>query len=821
MLDLKYAIRQLLRSPMFTCVAILTLGLCMGANLTIFAMLDAILVRELPFPQPDRLVVLNNVYPGAAIERAGASIANYFERRDTIDSFESVSMIRLGSRAIGEGQSMYVVKEARVTPEFFETLGISLAMGQTFSEADFDWGKNTIISDRFWRDHFNADPDVLGMTMTISGYRYTVIGVSPPGFRYLSSDAEVYTPFGHYPNQRLPDSRHANDGEMVARLKDNRSIADAQAQLDVLNARLLADDPIADTIQNSGFRTLVASLHKDHVRTAKPVLMLVQAGALCLLLIGVANLAGLIMIRASGNTKEIAVHMALGAGRWHVVRKVLLETSLLSLAGSAIGITLAIFCIKLTELMGADAFPLAANIAFDGRTAIVSFLAAIVLSSCLAVPAIWLNWGRNIGADMHSETRSGTSSWRVQHLRHGLIVAQIAVAFVLLCGAGLLSMSLKRALETPTGFETEQTLTAEAGIQYRKYPLLHLRRAIVERMLDSVRALPGVTYASVSSGLPFTRDGSVTSTIFKEGLTPDSGGSQRAHYISSVTTEYRNVMGIPLRAGRFIEGADCKHDRPRVAVIDEALADQYWPNGDAVGKRFSTHSYSLYQGKLFSPAASTFNESRAYTIVGVVGNVKQTDLTESQGTGTIYLPYTHSLRFHLVLRTSVTPIAMISSVRDAVKKVDPELPVENFKTMGTHVQDSLVVRRSPMILASVFAGVALLLASIGIYGALAYAAAQRRREIGVRMALGAMPEQIGRQFLSLGLRLFTVGTLFGCFGAWTAGRAMRNILFEVPSIHVPTFAGTTIVLSVVTLLACLAPAIRAARVDPMEALRGE
>ena len=454
MLDLKCAIRQLLKSPGFTAVAVLTLALCIGANLTIFAVVDAIVVRSLPFPEPDRLVVVENAYPGAGVERGGTSVANYFERRGNIEAFESLSIVKLGSAFIVRDGSDRRVRTAEVTPEFFQTLGVPLAIGQTFTDAEWksgsDWSSDSsvaVITDRFWRDYFDADPNVLGRTFDIWSWgprkTATVVGVLPPGFRYLSSRAEIYRPHVHDAWSHDPNRRHENWGHMVARLAVNRSITGAEAELAVHNEKVATDDPSARSAKDNGFHTWVASLHEDHVRSVKPVLLLLQAGVLCLLLIGAVNLAGLLLIRASGRTKELAVRKALGASRRRITGQILTETLLISLAGGALGILLAVFGIRLLKLLGSDALPMATEITFDERIAFTAILVSIAVGVCIAVPTIWLNLRGKTSVQLQSESREGTVSRGIQRLRHAFIVSQIAIAFVLLCGAGMLSVTLK------------------------------------------------------------------------------------------------------------------------------------------------------------------------------------------------------------------------------------------------------------------------------------------------------------------------------------------------------------------------------------------
>ncbi|MFO1498174.1 MAG: ABC transporter permease [Verrucomicrobiota bacterium] len=816
--DIRYSARQLRKNPGFTAVSVLTLAICIGGNLSIFAVIDAILVRSLPFPEPDRLVVVHNAHPSTGIERAPAMVANYLECRKSIKAFKSVSMYREESYTVGESMSSRRVTCAQVTPEFFETLGVRLAMGEPFTDAHMDFGPNlvAILTDEFWRSYFGGDTNVLRRRIVINSQNAIVIGVLPPGYRYLSSTAEIYRPLAHHPEIRTfpgcySELARAFDGQMVARLAKHSSILEAQTQLNVLNEQWLAADPMGQTIKDTGYHTVVAPLHEDYVGSVKPMLLLVQTGVLCLLLIGGINLVSLQLVRATGRSKETAIREALGASRWTIARSVLVETTMLSQAGGALGVAIALAGIRLVRSLGATQFPLGADITFDHRIANASIVASLVVGVCIALPIIAINRRRSAQLCLQSETRGATTSRNVQQLRQTFIVAQIAIAFVLLCGAGLLSVSLRRMLEKPTGFTSEQVLTGQVTLPWMNYRGPVTKIPFVRRLLEEVRALPGVTHAAVSSALPFTTEGSAARTIHVEGMNPTASRNLQAHYFSYVSPDYWKTMGIPLMQGRFFEDGDLQ-DRPRyapgVAVIDEVFARKYWPNGDAIGRHFST-------------ILADTKEGRDLTVIGIVGSVKQTDLAETHKLGAVYEPYSFSTDLRLLVRASVPVNTLIPSVKKRVREIDSEIPIENFKTLQVYINESLIARRSPAILAGIFAGVALLLAAIGTYGVLAYAVAQHRREIGVRLALGAMPGGIARQFLLFGLRLLAIGSLLGCVGAWAAGRAMQGVLFEVPSFHMPTLVGAAIAIGGVTLIASLLPAIRAARISPMEALRHE
>jgi predicted permease len=421
------------------------------------------------------------------------------------------------------------------------------------------------------------------------------------------------------------------------------------------------------------------------------------------------------------------------------------------------------------------------------------------------VPIAWFNLGSHLANALQSESRSGTINRATQRLRHGFIVAQIALAFVLLAGAALLGLSLKKVMAVSPGFRADHVLAGECTLTWQ---LAQDPVGIVDRLLESIRQQPGIAAAGTITNIPLSGDSGKTA-ITPKGYVPPPGQSVHGHYSYGVDGDYFTALGIPLREGRFLSSAD-SHRPERVCVVDEDLARRYWPNGGALGQQ-------VFRG-------NESDEAKLFTIVGVVGAVKQAELTESQGQGAVYLPYAHRTgdsSVFVVARTSQRLEAFAETLRKLVRAAHPDLAIDNIRSMDTRVAESLIARRSPALLAGIFAGVALLLAAIGTYGVLSYAVAQRTREIGIRMALGAQRKQIGAQFLSLGLRLLAAGTILGLIGAWWAGRAMQSVLFDVPVLPLATLAGAALVMGAVSLVACLIPARRASRVDPVEALRTE
>jgi predicted permease len=558
-------------------------------------------------------------------------------------------------------------------------------------------------------------------------------------------------------------------------------------------------------IADAGFRSLVVPLHADHVAAIRPTLLLLEAGVLVLLLIGTVNLVNLLLIRASGRVKELAVRQALGARQGYIVSETLVETTLLTLVGGLLGLGVGAGGIRLLDALGYDRLPLGGRIAFDVRLALVALLAAIVMGLVLAAPIAWFNLRRHLGNALQSESRGETSGRTAQILRQSFIVAQIALAFVLLAGGGLLGLSLQRVMAVSPGFQSDHILTGQILLPWADYPDGTARLKFVESLMYKIGHLPGVLTAGVVDNVPFSgKSGKSAATVRGRILRP--GESARGHYSYGVGGDYFRAMGFSLRAGRFLTADDSRRSE-RVCVVDEDFARYYWPSASAIGQK-------LWEG------SEAGKDAEVFTVVGVVGGVKQAGLTEDEAQGAIYYPY--AFRFNdsvfVAVRTSLPPESLGSVLQKVVRQIDADVPVDGLQSMETRIADSLVARRSPALLAGLFSGIALLLTAVGTYGVLSYAVSQRRREIGVRMALGAQPSRIRSQFLSLSLRLLAAGTLLGLIGAWQAGRAMRTVLFHVPPLDLPILAGAACVTGVVCLAACLLPSQRAARISPMEAL---
>jgi putative ABC transport system permease protein len=807
--DLRYAARLLRKTPGFTATALATLALCLGANLTIFAVVDAVLLRPLPFPAAGRLVSVYNTYPKAGVPNDGCSLANYYERRGQIPAFSGLAVYRDATAVVGEAGSTEQVPVTRVSPDFFSTLGLG-PRGRVFTEAETLNGKNdaAILTDGYWRQRLGADPGVIGRSIRVNAISRTVVGILPPTFSFLSSQTQIYLPLASSPEERAPQKRHSGTAHMIARLAPGATLVDAQAQIDARNAAVEVNGPEARMMADAGFRSLVVPLRADHVAAVRPTLLLIHAGALFLLLIGGVNLVNLLLIRASGRVKELAVRQAIGASRRHVVSGALVESLLLALTGGLLGLAAGAWGIRLLALLGVDRLPLGSHVVFDARLTLIALAGSLAVGIALGLPVAWLSLRNTAAPGLQAESRGTTAGRAAQRLRYAFIVAQIALAFVVLAGAGLLGLSFLKVMTVSPGFRPEHVLSGQLVLPVRSYPRRQDLLAVTERLTAELGRQPGVQAAGFATNVPLSGI-SNKSTATVEGHRPQPGEPPHGFYSYSVGGDYFSALGFSLREGRFLTAADSRR-AVRVCVIDEDFARRYWPRGGALGQ------------KVFEDADEE-NAAEAYAVVGVVGPVKQAGLVEDQAQGAIYYPFGHRMdhSIYLVVRTSLPMESLAPALRKAVRRIDPELPVNDLRTMETRIADSLVARRSPALLAALFAGIAMLLTAVGTYGVLSYAVTQRRREIGLRMALGARPEQVRGQFLSLALRLLAAGTALGVLGAWLTGRAMQAVLFQVPPLHVATLAGAAGLLGAVCLAACLLPSHRAARVSPMVVLTEE
>jgi predicted permease len=810
--DLRQAARSLRRSPGVAATAVLTLALCLGATLAVFAIADAVLVKPLPFRDPDRLVTMFNTYPRAGVARDESSITNYYERRGQIRAFSHLSIYREWPATTGDASSTDREPVMHISPDFFATLGVTLAAGRPFLEPETLPGADrvVILSDRAWRNRFDADPNILGRTIRIDRVPRTIVGVLAPTFRFLSSQAQLYVPLASDLSRRVPAERHSGSAAtMIARLAPGVSLEDGQAQVDARNAavELVAPYGQARQMNDAGFRTIVRPLRADHVSSVRPILLLLQTGAGLLLVIGVVNLTNLLLVRSSGRLKEFATRRALGASGRQLVGHVVAEMLLLSVSAGTVGTALGMAGVRLLTLAGADRLPLGASVAFDGRTAALGFAAALAIGAAMAATVAAFLVRDRAGRGLHDTSRGHTAGHEAQRLRQVFVVLQVALSFVLLVAASLLGASLSRALAVAPGFRVDHVLTGRVSLAGTTNASAAGTLAFIDRLTADLASRPGVEAVGVTTKLPLTGD--IKSAVTVKGYVPPAGESLHGNYTYGIGGDYFKAMHIDLREGRTLTAEDSR-DRVRVCVVDDDFARRYWPGQRAI-------DHTLFNG---SKAQA---DDQAFRVVGVVAPVRQRGITADERQGAVYFPFSYGgdNTFFVVARTNAAPESFVTTVRRAVRAIDPEVPMSDIETMDARVADDLFLRRSPALLAIVFSGVALLLTAVGTYGVVSAAVARQRREVGIRMALGAAPAQIRQQFLWFGLRLVVIGTLVGGAGAELSGVALRNLLFGVTAFDPEAIAAATVLMVLVTTTACALPAAQAARIPPTQVLAEE
>ena len=682
--NFRHAFRALLKTPGFTATALATLAICLGANLTIFAVVDAILIKSLPYPNANELVTLYYTYPKLPSANKGASLTNYYERRGQIPALSSLAAISKATSVIGEAGTTSIEKLGRVSPEFFATLGVKPFMGRAFTDEEMTYQTDHVamLSFEYWRDRYNSDPAILGKSIRTDGLARTIVGVLPRDFRFLSFQAPVYMPLSSEEGERNVGARHSVGIILVGRIAPHATMADVRAQVAANDAARAPEFPQAKVVADSGCYTVVASLHADYVAAVKPILLLLQAGALCLLLIGGVNLVNLLLIRASGRSRELAIRQALGANQGHVVREVMAETILLTFVGTALGLLVGAFGVDLLATFGADQLPLGAQIAFNTRLSLVALAGSLVVGVLLGLPIVWFNFRSRIAVALQSESRGSTVSRATQRLRHGFIVTQIALAFVLLAGASLLGLSLKRAMDVSPGFSADHIITGQFTLTWKGYHTLETFASFFNELAVKGRSIPGVSAIGVISTVPLVGGSINSGPVTIPGYKPKAAEQIMIHSMFGVAGDYFAAMGIPLREGRYLIQSDSER-KALVCVVDENFARNYWPEGGAIGK-------SVYRGDLS-------NNNQPYTVVGVVGAVKQADLTEATPPGSVYFPYNQIFdrNYYLVARTILPPKSLGLTLTKIIRQIDSDVPLTDLRTMAARIDDSLAPRRSP------------------------------------------------------------------------------------------------------------------------------
>jgi putative ABC transport system permease protein len=815
--DIKYGARMLLKNPGVTVIVIIALALGIGANSAIFSVVNAVLLRPLPYQESERLVFLNE--KSAVLDEMSISYPNFTDWRNHNQSFEKIGVYNRASYNLtGSGEAERIVT-GQVSADLFSVLRVNALHGRVFTNEEDKPGGTpvAVLSYPLWQRRFGGQTNILNQAITLNGKPYTVIGVMPESYLYPSR-VEMWVPVGQLSDQTSWQSRGNHPGLYgVARLKPGVTFEQAQADMNNIAANLAQQYP--DT--NSGTSIRMRSLLEIFVTDVRRALWVIFGAVGFVLLIACANIANLLLARATARKKEMAIRTAVGASRWRIARQLLTESVLLSLIGGGLGLALARWGIDLILYVSPNAIPRSREIGLDWTvlafTIGVSFLTGILFG---LIPAIQAG-----EVDVHEtlkETGRGTSGR--QWLRSSLVVVEVATTLVLLIGAGLMIRSFYILQKVNPGFNHEHLTSFSVSLPQKKYSTEEQRASFYNRLLENIRALPGVETAAAASGLPLGNNGWQTSFMV-DGQPPPKPEDMPLMEACLVTPDYFRAMNIPVLRGRVFSDRD---DRSHLAgrdmsklneiqrsiaglnkiVIDEEFAKIHWPNEDAVGKRVRL---------------GTAADAPVLEVLGVVGRVKMESLNQNSNRvqGYFAFPQTPQGGMTVIIKGASDPNLLISSVRNAVRKIDPDQPIYSPRTMGEIRAESVSQERLNLTLLSLFAGIALVLAIVGIYGVMSYSVTQRTHEIGIRMAIGARPLDVFKMILGHGMKLALIGVAIGLFLAYFLTKLMATMLFGVAPTDAMTYGGISLLLITIALLACYLPGRRATKVEPTISLRYE
>jgi putative ABC transport system permease protein len=800
--DVRYAFRRLRKSPAFTAIAVLTLALGIGANTAIFSVVNAVLLRPLPFRDPGQLVFLreaaaktDNGFSGLA-----TSVPNLEDYRQQQHAFDVLSIWTAQSVNLTGQEKPDRVVGSFVSSNFFQLFEVTAQLGRSFTPHDERPGaeREVVLSYGTWKTRFGGDANILGRQLTLNGEPFTVIGVLPSTFIFPLSDMDVWLPIQYYPNYKYD---RANKSQLaIGRIHSGTSRAEATEQLNVIAQRLARDYPQA----NAGIHMELVGLQELQVQNIRPALLILLGAVGLILLIASSNIANLLLARGVGRSREVAVRIALGASRRDLIQQLLAEALLLSLAGGTCGLLLAKWGIEVLLKLSPVNLPLIESPSLDaqvlGFTAMVSLFTGVLFGLLPALQSSNPDLRNALGTGGRTAGESAGSN----RLRGAFVIAQMAISVVLLVGAGLLIRTFYNLLHVDPGFNSQNLLTAEYRMPRNKYATIQAQWNFHRQVIVNASQIPGVVSAAIVLGLPFSGNFAEYSFTLPE-MGPVERGQEPRTIANYASREYFSTIGIPLLNGRGFDESDT-HDSPRVAVISRTFAQRYWPNQDPIGKRVHL-------------ADDNFDA----TVIGIVGDVKQLS-TRDEDRPYIYFPIPQNDRQifgTLVLRTAVPPETLRENLRQAIWKVDPDQPVWKIRTVEYLINRDLSPDKFVMTLMIAFAGLALLLTAIGTYGVISYSVTQRTQEIGVRMALGATSSDVLKLVVRRGIALAIVGAVIGAVGAFAGGRFLQRLLYGVRASDPLTFLCVLIVLITIAFLACYLPARRAASVDPMIALRYE
>jgi predicted permease len=809
--DFRYSVRKLLKSPGFTLVAIVTLALGIGANTAIFSVVNGVLLRPLAFRDPGRLVRVWHVPPAKSfpgMTEFAVSAANYLDWQRQNRVFEKMAIYSYRGFTLTGGDKPERVDATAVSGDFFTTLGVAPMLGRVFSPDEDQPGRANVVvlSYAFWREHFGSNAGIVGHDVTLDGQNYRVAGVMPADFRYPDF-AQVWTPMAWTEKERAVRGEHHY--VVIARLKPGVPVPQAQAEMNLISSRLEQMYPADD----KGWGAVVIPLHNDLVQDVRPALLVLLGAVGFVLIIACVNVANLALARTFGRRKEIAIRTALGATSGRVMRQIMVETVLLALAGGALGLAWARWGVQLILGYLGDRLPHSTEVGIDGTilafTAIVSLLTGIAAG---VLPGLRLSRSNVNRALKEGLGRTDSDSGN-NRTRNVLVVAEVAFSLMLLVGAGLMLRSFQLLHEVNPGFEAQGVLTMTASVSRTEFSDASQQGRFFDQVLDRVRSLPGVEAAGVVDDIPLNDQGS-HQPIAIEGRPVVAMSEQPEVDVRVVSPGYLTAMRIPVLRGRNLSEADVA-GRPGAVLISESMAKDFWPGEDALGKHLTM----------------TFFPGMAREVVGIVGDVKLDGLNQTRPSTLLYVPVDQlstpstggwrSFPMTLVVRSATSPSNMVSAVSNAIHQVNAGMPLRDILTMEDVVANSLSPQRFNMLLLGAFAGLALLLASIGIYSVLSYSVKQRVQEIGIRLALGASIRDVIRMIVVQGMKPALLGMAIGAAGALALGRLLSSMVYGVKTTDPLTFLAVAVLLALIALAASVVPAYRAAKVDPLVALRCE
>jgi putative ABC transport system permease protein len=810
--DLRYGARVLLKKPGFTLIAVITLALGVGANTAIFSVVNAVLLRPLPYAEPGRLVALWESNTRRLEARSAISYPNFFDWRAQSKSFERMASYYANDLALTGIATSVNLRGAVVSPDLFATLGVKPQLGRWFVSGEEKPGNRVaIIGHSLWRRQFGGDPNVVGRAVTLGGRQFNVVGVMPAGFQFpieaqpvevwvtSSIDGEKADPKETAQNEQ----RGAHFLQAVGRLNPGVTLEQAQAEMNVIGANLEKQYPDSNT--RHGVK--LVHYHDDLVHDYSEALWLILGAVGCVLLIACANVANLLLARATARYKEIAVRAALGASRRRVVRQLLTESLLLSLGGGLLGLLSAWWGTEALVKLIPEEAPRLAEINIDRRvfgfTLLISVVTGVVFGLAPALQASKVE----LTESMKEGSRSAGPGGGRGRMRGALIVAEIAIALVVLIGAGLLLQTFRKLQQVDLGFDTRNVLTASVTLNDARYPKPEQAAAFFQNLLGRVKSLPGVEAASAVVPQPLSGDTFVFSFEI-EGRNIPKGERPSSHF-RAISLDYFSVMKIPLLAGRAFTERDDAHS-PGVLIVNETFAKRHFPNENPIGKHVK-------------PGISLEGEPVWREIVGVVKDVKHRQSLSHDYEPEYYAPHAQMPinSMNLVVRTTNDPRGLASAIQREVQSLDRNIPVYRIRTLEQYLGVAVAQPKFNALLLGLFAGLALLLTAVGLYGVMAYSVVQRAQEIGIRIALGARTGDVLKMVLRQGLKLTAVGLAIGLAAAWALTRYMQSLLFGVKAADPLTFVAIALLLIAAALVACWIPARRATKVDPMVALRSE